>query len=196
MSHHTNLLTETISLRNSDEIGELNSRITTMENNILFTDIIKFKINGAYEYSGLTNIGSAKSITNALTTAQRRFILLREDTYDNAVVLSNANTTFTPNESGYYLSLISAEIYDNSATSKSIQLYLYGHTEGASLQVVRHLFTGSSTIFEYAKVSDSQVVYLTAGNQYFYKAQSSNGGVINAYTTTTNFTLIKIAKSF
>lgn len=196
MSHHTNLLTETISLRNSDEIGELNSRITTMENNILFTDIIKFKINGAYEYSGLTNIGSAKSITNALTTAQRRFILLREDTYDNAVVLSNANTTFTPNESGYYLSLISAEIYDNSATSKSIQLYLYGHTEGASLQVVRHLFTGSSTIFEYAKVSDSQVVYLTAGNQYFYKAQSSNGGVINAYTSTTNFTLIKIAKSF
>lgn len=196
MSHHTNLLTETISLRNSDEIGELNSRITTAENKILFTDIVKFKINGAYEYSGLTNIGSAKSITNELTTAQRRFILLREDTYDNAVVLSNDNTTFTPNESGYYLSLISAEIYDNSATSKSIQLYLYGHTEGASLQVVRHLFTGSSTIFEYAKVSDSQVVYLTAGNQYFYKAQSSNGGVINAYTSTTNFTLIKIAKSF
>ncbi len=194
MAHH--LTQDDGDIINSFDINALEARVVSVENNILFTDIIKFKINGAYEYSGLTNIGSAKSITNPLTTAQRRFILLREDTYDSAVVLSNANTTFTPNESGYYLSLISAEIYDNSATSKSIQLYLYGHTEGASLQVVRHLFTGSSSIFEYAKVSDSQVVYLTAGNQYFYKAQSSNGGVINAYTTTTNFTLIKIAKSF
>jgi len=210
MTHHISNNEENTLNIISDDVVDLQSLITTNTNNIisnqaqintlnanqLFTDCIKFKINGAYEYTGLTNNGVAKSITNPLTTTARRFILLREDTYDNAVVLSNANTTFTPNESGYYLSLISAEIYDNSATSKSIQLYLYGHTEGASLQVVRHLFTGSSTIFEYAKVSDSQVVYLTAGNQYFYKAQSSNGGVINAYTSTTNFTLIKMGKSF
>lgn len=220
MSHHTNLLTETISLRNSDEIGELNSRITTAEtnistaqtniivngargitnaSNILFTDLIKFKINGAYVYTaGGGNSGISLSTTNPLTSTPRRYKLLREDTYDNDVVLSDDNTTFTPIDSGNYLSLISAEIYDNSADTKTIQLELIeimGSSE-SSKQIVRHTFTGSSTSFEYAKVSDSQVVSLTAGKDYWYKASSSNGGVINAFSTTTNFTLIKLAKSF
>mgnify|MGYP003111826133 CR=1 FL=1 len=169
---------------------------TTNSNRGLFTHLIKFKINGAYTYSGLTNTGSPLSTTNPLTSTLRRYKLLREDTYDSNIVLSNNDTTFTPNETGTYLSVISAEIYDNSATTKTIQLELYGHSEIASLQVVRHTFTGTSTSFEYAKTSDTQVVTLTAGNQYYYRVQSTNGGVVNAFTTTTNFTLMKIRKSF
>jgi len=213
MAHHINLLTDTISLRNSDEIGDLTNRISTAEtniivanarsitnaSNILFTDLIKFKINGAYVYTaGGGNSGSSLSTTNPLTTTPRRYILLREDTYDSNVVLSDNNTTFTPTETGNYLSIISAEIYDNSADTKTIQLELIeimGSSE-SSKQIVRHTFTGSSSSYEYAKVSDSQIVNLTAGKDYWYKASSSNGGVINAFSTTTNFTLIKLVKTF
>ena len=162
----------------------------------LYEDIIRFNINGAYEYTGLTNTGSSKSITNPLTTTARRYILLRDDTYSSDVVLANDNTTFTPAVTGFYVSCITAEIYDNSADAKTIYLELYGHTEGASLQIVRHTAVGSSTNYEYANINGTKIVSLTAGNQYFYKAYSTNGGVINALSTITEFHLTRIKKSF
>ena len=63
MAHH--LTQDDGDIINSFDINALEARVVNVENNILFTDIIKFKINGAYEYSGLTNIGSAKSITKS-----------------------------------------------------------------------------------------------------------------------------------
>lgn len=161
----------------------------------LFSDAIRFSINGGYEYSGLTN-GTFRSSSFILLVAHRRYVLVRDDTYSSDVVLANNNTTFTPNSSGNYLSIITAEIYDNVAAAKQINLELYGHTEGASLQMIRHTMVGSSTNYEYNRIHSVQVVPLVAGQQYYYKAYSTNGAVINSLSTFTNFLLIKMEKSF
>ena len=162
----------------------------------LFTDAIKFTINGAYQYiAGSGNSGSAISTTNALTTTKRRYILVRTDTYSNDLVQGNNNTTFTPNETGTYLSIISAELYDNNVSTKTIYLELIelnGSTE-TSLQMARATFTGTtSSLYEYGRINNTMVITLTAGKSYFYRAYSSNGGVLNAYATTSNFTLLKL----
>jgi len=161
----------------------------------LFSDAIRFSINGGYEYSGLTN-GTFRSSSSILLVAHRRYVLVRDDTYSSDVVLANNNTTFTPNSSGNYLSIITAEIYDNVVGAKQIHLELYGHTEAASLQMIRHTMVGSSTNFEYNRIHSVQVVPLVAGQQYYYKAYSTNGAVINSQSTFTNFLLIKMEKSF
>jgi len=170
----------------------------------LFSDAIKFTINGGYTYSvGSTNTGSLLSTSNALTTTPRRYVLVREDTYGSDIVLSNDNTTFTPSQSGSYLSIISAEFYDNSADAKTVTFELIKlNFDGSvysevSLQVARSTFVGSSTSFEYGKLSNTMIVDLTAGTSYYYKATgTANGGVINAFSTATNLTLLKISKTF
>lgn len=169
----------------------------------LFSDCIKFTINGGYEYSvGSTNTTS-RSSTNPLTTTPRRYVLVRTDTYSSDVVLANDNTTFTPNETGSYLSTISAEFYDNSADAKTPQLELIQlNFDGSvysesSIQIARGTFVGSSTNYEYGKLQNTMIVTLTAGTTYYYKATgTANGGVINAFQTATNLTLIKLTKSF
>ena len=172
---------------------------TTNINNLdtpLTTDSIKFNINGAYAIDGSNNItGSLLSITNHLTTTHRRYVLLRSDTYSSDITLSDSNTKFSPSETGNYLSIISYEIYDNSTATKTVELELWGDSEN-SLQMARQTFTGKHTSFEYNRVSSTRVVYLTAGNTYYYRAKSSDGGVINAYSTLTNLTLIKLNKTF
>ena len=172
---------------------------TTNINNLdtpLTTDCIKFNINGGYAIDGSGNItGSLLSTTNHLTTTHRRYVLVRTDTYSSDITLSDSNTKFSPSETGNYLSIISYEIYDNSADTKTVELELWGDTEN-SLQMARQTFTGTSTSFEYNRVSNTMVVYLTAGRTYYYRAKSSNGGVINAFSTVTNLTLIKLNKTF
>ena len=166
----------------------------------LFSDCIKFTINGSYAYtSGGGNSGSVQSTTLPLTTTPRRFILVSTDTYSSNITLSDNNTTFRPNESGTYLSIISAEFYDNSADTKLAQLELIekmGSSE-SSRQIIRNNFTGSSTSFEYGRLNHTAIVTLNSGKDYWYKAiGSANGGIINAFSTSTAFTLIKISKSF
>lgn len=162
----------------------------------LFSDAIKFNINGAYAIAGDGSLtGSLLSTTNALTTTHRRYVLLRTDTYSSNITLSDSSTKFSPSETGNYLSIISYEIYDNSADTKTIELELWGDTEN-SLQMARNTITGTSTSFEYERVNNTKMVYLTAGRTYYYRAKSSNGGVINAFNTVTNLTLIKLTKSF
>jgi len=162
----------------------------------LTTDSIKFNINGAYAIlaNGLRT-GSALSTTNPLSSTLRRYILLRSDTYSSNITLLDADTKFSPNQSGSYLSIISYEIYDNSADTKTIELELYGDTEG-SLQMARNTITGTSTNYEYERVNNTMVINLVSGRNYYYRAKSNNGGVINAFATVTNLTLIKINKSF
>ena len=193
-------MTNTSTLRTYAEANRgLITTNTTNINNLdtpLTTDMIKFTINGGYAIDGSNNItGSLLSITNHLTTTHRRYVLVRTDTYSSDITLSDSNTKFSPSETGNYLSIISYEIYDNSADTKTVELELWGDTEN-SLQMARQTFTGTSTSFEYNRVSNTMVVYLTAGRTYYYRAKSSNGGVINAYSTVTNLTLIKLNKTF
>ena len=162
----------------------------------LFSDAIKFTINGGYAIAGDGSLtGSLLSTTNALTTTHRRYVLVRYDTYGSDITLSDSNTKFSPSETGYYLSIMSYEIYDNSADTKTIEMELWGDTEN-SLQMARNTITGSSTSYEYERVNNIMVVYLTAGRTYYYRAKSDNGGVINAFSSVTNLTLIKLTKSF
>jgi hypothetical protein len=172
---------------------------TTNINNLdtpLTTDCIKFNINGGYAIDGSGNItGSLLSITNHLTTTHRRYVLVRTDTYSSDITLSDSNTKFSPSETGNYLSIISYEIYDNSTATKTVELELWGDTEN-SLQMARQTFSGKHSSFEYNRVSNTMVVYLTAGRTYYYRAKSDNGGVINAFSTVTNLTLIKLNKTF
>jgi hypothetical protein len=185
-------------------LNSLTSTVNTHETEInalqsstaLFTDGIKFTFNGAYALDGSNNLtGSLLSVTNALTSGFRRYVLVRTDTYSSDVTLSDSNTKFTISETGYYLSIMSYEIYDNSADTKTIELEFKGDTEG-SLQMARNTVTGTSTNYEYERVTNTMIVYLTSGNLYSYQGKSSNGGVINAYNTVTNMTLLKISKSF
>ena len=98
----------------------------------LFSDAIKFNINGGYAIAGDGSLtGSLLSTTNALTTTHRRYVLLRTDTYSSDVTLSDSNTKFSPSETGNYLSIMSYEIYDNSADTKTIELELWGDTENS-----------------------------------------------------------------
>lgn len=181
-----------VSLTNTHET-EINA---LQSSSALFSDCIKFNINGGYAIAGDGSLtGSLLSTTNALTTTHRRYVLLRTDTYSSDVTLSDSNTKFSPSETGNYLSIMSYEIYDNSADTKTIELELWGDTEN-SLQMARNTITGTSTSFEYERVSNTKIVYLTAGRTYYYRAKSSNGGVINAFNTVTNLTLIKLTKSF
>jgi len=162
----------------------------------LFSDAIKFNINGGYAIAGDGSLtGSLLSTTSDLTTTHRRYVLVREDTYGSDITLSDSNTKFSPSETGNYLSIMSYEIYDNSADTKTVEMELYGDTEG-SLQMARNTITGTSTSFEYERVNNTQMVYLTSGRTYYYRAKSSNGAVINAFNTLTNLTLIKLTKSF
>jgi hypothetical protein len=162
----------------------------------LFSDAIKFNINGAYAIAGDGSLtGSSLSTTNALTTTHRRYVLLRSDTYSSDITLSDSNTKFSPSETGNYLSIMSYEIYDNTTNNKTVEMELWGDTEN-SLQMARNTVTGTSTNFEYERVTNTMIVYLTAGRTYYYRAKSSNGGVINAFSTVTNLTLIKLTKSF
>jgi len=162
----------------------------------LFSDAIKFNINGGYAIAGDGSLtGSLLSTTNALTTTHRRYVLLRSDTYSSDITLSDSNTKFSPSETGYYLSIISYEIYDNATNIKTVEMELWGDTEN-SLQMARHTFENKHTSYEYKRVNNTMIVYLTAGRTYYYRAKSSNGGVINAFATTTNLTLIKLTKSF
>ena len=197
-------MTATSTLRTYAEASR--GLITTNTSNLnnldtpLFTDCIKFTINGSYAYtSGGGNSGSAQSTTLALTTTPRRFILVSTDTYSSNITLSDNNTTFRPNESGTYLSIISAEFYDNSADTKLVQLELIEKMGGSesSRQIIRNNFTGSSTSFEYGRLNNTAIVTLNSSKDYWYKAiGSANGGIINAFSTSTAFTLIKINKAF
>ncbi len=201
-------MTNTSTLRTYAEttrtsLNSLTSTVNTHETEInalqsgnLFTDGIKFTFNGAYALDGSNNLtGGLLSTTNALTSGFRRYVLVRTDTYSSDVTLSDSNTKFTISETGYYLSIMSYEIYDNSADTKTIELEFKGDTEG-SLQMARNTVTGTSTNYEYERVTNTMIVYLTSGNLYSYQGKSNNGAVINAYNTVTNMTLLKISKSF
>ena len=161
----------------------------------LFTEAIKFTINGSYVYSSGNNSGSVQGNYVAISATPRRYILVRTDTYTNDIVLANNNATFTPNESGTYLSIINAEFYDNSADLKTARIELVeemGSSE-SSRQLARVSFVGSSTAQEFGRLNSVMVVSLTAGKQYWYKITgTANGGIINPSSQTTNFTLIKI----
>jgi len=183
-----NTLTSTVNTHETE--------INALQSGNLFTDGIKFTFNGAYALDGSNNLtGSILSTTNALTAGFRRYVLVRTDTYSSDVTLSDSNTKFTISETGYYLSIMSYEIYDNSADTKTIELEFKGDTEG-SLQMARNTVTGTSTNYEYERVTNTMIVYLTSGNLYSYQGKSSNGAVINAYNTVTNMSLLKISKSF
>ena len=188
-------------------LNTLTSTVNTHETEInalqsasgLFSDCIKFAINGSYAYTSGVNTGSAQSITDPLSATPRRYILVSTDTYSSNIILSDNNTTFRPNESGEYLSIISAEFYDNSADTKLVQLELIekmGSSE-SSKQIIRNNFTGSSTVFEYGRLNSTAVVTLNSSKDYWYKATgSANGGYIRSFSPSTAFTLIKISKSF
>ena len=180
-----------VSLTNTHET-EINA---LQSESALFSNAIKFNINGGYAIAGDGSLtGSLLSTTNALTTTHRRYVLVRYDTYSSDITLSDSNTKFSPSETGYYLSIISYEFYDNSATHKTVEMELWGDTEN-SLQMARHSYENKHSSFEYQRVNNTMIVYLTAGRTYYYRAKSSNGGVINAFSTVTNLTLIKLTKS-
>ena len=177
------------------------SEINTIQSNELFTDIIKFTTNGTYNYSVIGgNSGSAIGNLVALSATSRRFILVRTDTYSSDIVLANNDTTFTPSETGTYLSIISAEFYDNSNDLKQVTLSLYERiaSDGIDVkQIARSSFFGSSTSNEFGRLQNTMVVSLVAGREYWYDILgNSGGGVINKGSALTNFTLIKINKSF
>ena len=177
------------------------SEINTIQSNELFTDIIKFTTDGTYNYSvSGGNSGSAIGNLVALSATSRRFILVRTDTYSSDIVLANNDTTFTPSETGTYLSIISAEFYDNSNDLKQVTLSLYERiaSDGIDVkQIARSSFFGSSTSNEFGRLQNTMVVSLVAGREYWYDILgNSAGGVINKGSALTNFTLIKINKSF
>lgn len=185
-----------ITISTAKNLETMETEINTLQSGNLFTDGIKFTFNGAFALDGFNNLtGSILSTTNALTSGFRRYVLVRTDTYSSDVTLSDSNTKFTISETGYYLSIMSYEIYDNSADTKTIELEFKGDTEG-SLQMARNTVTGTSTNYEYERVTNTMIVYLTSGNLYSYQGKSNNGAVINAYNTVTNMTLLKISKAF
>jgi len=169
----------------------------------LFTDCIKFTTDGSYVYSVESgNSGVAQGNLVPLSATARRFILVRTDTYPSDISLGNDNTTFTPSETGNYLSIISGEFYDNSADLKQVTLSLYERiaSDGIEVkQIARGSFVGSSTSYEFGRLENTMVVNLVAGREYWYHiVGNSAGGVINKSSALTNFTLIKIndGKSF
>jgi len=102
----------------------------------LFTDIIKFTTDGTYNYTTENgNSGVAQGNLVPLSATSRRFILVRTDTYSSDISLGNDNTTFTPSESGNYLSIISGEFYDNSADLKQVTLSLYERVASNAIDV-------------------------------------------------------------
>jgi hypothetical protein len=177
------------------------SEINALQSNELFTDIIKFTTDGTYNYT-VTGGNSGVAIGNlvALSATSRRFILVRTDTYSSNIVLANNDTTFTPSETGTYLSIISAEFYDNSNDLKQVTLSLTERiaTDGINvIQIARGSFFGSSTSNEFQRLENTMVVSLVAGREYWFDILgNSAGGVINKGSALTNFTLIKINKSF
>lgn len=191
---------------NTNNIIVANARSITNASNILFTNAIRFQTNGMYAY---TLGGSNGNSQSSLSTTPIRFKLIRYDTYTNNITLSNNDTCFTPSESGDYLSIISAEFADNGNDLKNVKLELmklfgsglsWGET---TLQMARGTFTNSTTSTEHHRLNNSMIVSLVAGTIYYYKATSNNnGGVIvsglqpTGIDPNTNFTLIKIGKSF
>lgn len=177
------------------------SEINTIQSNELFTDIIKFTTDGTFNYT-VENGNSGSAIGNLvpLSATSRRFILVRTDTYSSDIVLANNDTTFTPSQSGNYLSIVSAEFYDNSNDLKQVTLSLYERiaSDGIDVkQIARSSFFGSSTSNEFGRLQNTMVVSLVAGREYWYDILgNSGGGVINKGSALTNFTLIKINKSF
>lgn len=165
----------------------------------LFSDCIKFTTNGSYNYSSGNNTGLAQGTLVQISATPRRFILVRTDTYSSDIVQTDNNTTFTPNESGTYLSIISGEFYSGSANLKTAEINLMeemGSGE-STRQSAKASFLGSSTNFEYGRLDNSMVVTLTANKKYWYKITgTANGGYINPSSASTGFTLIKISKSF
>jgi hypothetical protein len=177
------------------------SEINALQSNELFTDIIKFTTDGSYNYSvSGGNSGSAIGNLVAISATSRRFILVRTDTYSSDTVLANNDTTFTPAESGTYLSVISAEFYDNGNDLKQVTLSLYERiaSDGINvIQIARGSFFGSSTSNEFQRLQNTMVISLVAGREYWFDILgNSAGGVINRGSALTNFTLIKINKSF
>lgn len=171
------------------------TEINTLQGYNGLVSVIKLNINGAYAIAGDGSLsGLELSTTNPLTTTLRRYILTRSDTYSSNITLSDSDTKFSPSETGWYLSILSYEIYDNSTTTKTVELELYGDTE-AILQNARNTVTGTSTNYEYQRVNNTQLVYLTAGRTYYFRAKSSSGGVINSFNTVTNFTLMRMSKT-
>ena len=167
----------------------------------LFSDCIKFTTNGTYNYTTENgNSGSAIGNLVPLSATSRRFILVRTDTYSSDITLSNNDCVFTPSETGTYLSIISAEFYDNSADLKEVSLSLYERVASNAIdvkQVARGTFVGSSTGYEFGRLENTMVVSLVAGTEYWYDILgNANGGVINKSSALTNFTLLKISKSF
>lgn len=161
----------------------------------LFTEAIKFTINGSYTYSSGNNTGSAQGTLVEISATPRRFILVRTDTYTNDIVQGDNNATFIPSESGMYLSIISAEFYAGSADLKTAEINLIENMSGSesSRQSARASFVGSSTNLEVGRLDNSMVVILTAGKKYYYKITgTANGGYINPSSASTGFTLIKI----
>jgi hypothetical protein len=188
-----NTLTSTVNTHETE--------INAIQSNELFTDIIKFTTNGTYNYSvSGGNSGSAVGNLVAISATSRRFILVRSDTYSSDITLDNNDTTFTPSQTGVYLSIISAEFYDNSADLKQVTLSLYERiaSDGIDVkQIARGSFVGSSTGYEFGRLENTMVVSLVAGREYWYDILgNSNGGIINKGSALTNFTLIKINKSF
>ena len=185
--------TRTIATNNTSAIAGLTTG--------LFSDCIKFTTDGTYNYT-VENGNSGLAIGNlvAISATSRRFILVRTDTYSSDITLANNNTTFTPSQSGVYLSIISAEFYDNSNDLKQVTLSLYERiaSDGIDVkQIARGSFFGSSTSNEFQRLENTMVVSLVAGREYWYDILgNSNGGVINRGSTVSNFTLLKISKSF
>ena len=163
----------------------------------LFTDCIKFKHTGFFAMDGLGDItGSAEAASTELTTGYKRIIPNITDTYSSNIVLTDSNTKFIMNENGTYLCSYSLEIYDNASDVKIIQFGLHDDINGVPKFNFRNTIHPSGTGYEYYTFSGSCILTLTTGNDgYYFQIKSSGGGKLST-NITTEFTLIKINKSF
>jgi hypothetical protein len=172
------------------------SEINTIQSNELFTDIIKFRHNGFFAMSGGNLTGSAEAASTELGTAYKRIIPNISDTYSSNIALTDSNTKFIMNESGTYLCSYSLEIYDNASDVKIIQFGLHDDINGVPKFNFRNTIHPSGTGYEYYTFSGSCILTLQTGNDgYYFQIKSSGGGKLST-NITTEFTLIKINKSF
>ena len=172
------------------------SEINALQSNELFTDIIKIRHNGFFAMSGGNLTGSAEAASTELGTAYKRIIPNISDTYSSNIALTDSNTKFIISESGTYLCSYSLEIYDNASDVKIIQFGLHDDINGVPKFNFRNTIHPSGTGYEYYTLSGNCILTLQTGNDgYYFQIKSSGGGKLST-NITTEFTLIKINKSF
>ena len=162
----------------------------------LFSDCIKIRHNGFFAMSGGNLTGSAEAASTELTTGYKRIIPNISDTYSSNIALTDSNTKFIISENGTYLCSYSLEIYDNASDVKIIQFGLHDDINGVPKFNFRNTIHPSGTGYEYYTFSGSCILTLQTGNDgYYFQIKSSGGGKLST-NITTEFTLIKISKSF